>query len=68
MEITINHQKRTLAKPPTSLEELLLSEFPDPSKSIAVAVNDVVIPKAEWHGTRLQNADNILIITPTQGG
>ena len=37
-------------------------------KGIAVAVNNVVIPKAEWSGKILNENDKITIIRATQGG
>lgn len=35
---------------------------------IAVAVNESVIPKSNWANTQIQENDNILVITATQGG
>lgn len=35
---------------------------------IAVALNDSVIPKADWPATRLAAGDNIEIIHAVQGG
>jgi sulfur carrier protein len=35
---------------------------------IAVAVNQIVVPRAEWAGTTLQSDDKIEIITAVQGG
>ena len=37
-------------------------------KGIAVAVNNAVIPKAEWQTTILTENDKIIIIKATQGG
>lgn len=37
-------------------------------KGIAVAVNNTVIPKAEWQTKILNNNDKITIIRATQGG
>ncbi|AIM36367.1 sulfur carrier protein ThiS [Sphingobacterium sp. SG20118] len=68
MELTINHQQRFFAQPPSSLEGLMLLEFPEKSKGIAVALNNQVIPKKAWSTTQLKNQDTILIITATQGG
>lgn len=35
---------------------------------IAVAINNEVIPKANWQQHTLENNDELLIITATQGG
>jgi sulfur carrier protein len=35
---------------------------------IAIAVNEIVIPRAEWQSHELKEGDEILIITPAQGG
>ena len=35
---------------------------------IAVALNETVIPRAQWETTYLQENDSILIIQATQGG
>lgn len=43
-------------------------EAPGKSKGIAVAVNNLVIPKTSWADTMLRDKDSILIITATQGG
>ncbi len=37
-------------------------------QGIAVAVNQEVIPKAAWKDIRLNEQDDILVITATQGG
>lgn len=68
MELIINHRKKEFTTGPASLEALLQLEIPDKSKGIAVAVNQQVIPKAQWPSTVLRDQDSILIITATQGG
>ena len=35
---------------------------------IAIAVNEVVIPRGEWVGRRLREADRVFVIRATQGG
>ena len=68
MELTINHQKKEFNHLPSSLEVLMQLEAPGKSKGIAVAVNNLVIPKTSWADTMLRDKDSILIITATQGG
>lgn len=38
------------------------------SKGIAVAINEVVIPREKWSQTNVLDNDKILIIKATQGG
>lgn len=68
MELTINHQSRFFEQPPSSLEGLMLLEFPEKSKGIAVAINNQVIPKTAWATTPIRHQDSILVISATQGG
>ncbi|QCX54025.1 sulfur carrier protein ThiS [Elizabethkingia sp. JS20170427COW] len=68
MELIINHQKKTYTEPSLTLEALLLLEAPSGLKGVAVALNNHVVPKNLWASTLLQNSDNILIISATQGG
>ncbi|TDE10091.1 sulfur carrier protein ThiS [Jiangella asiatica] len=49
---------RTVAKPDGSHSD----------RGIAVAVNQLVIPRADWHTTPLRADDKIEIITAVQGG
>ena len=37
-------------------------------KGIAIAVNNMVIPKAEWDNYELQHDDQVTLIRATQGG
>ena len=60
--------ERFFEQPPSSLEGLMLLEFPEKSKGIAVAINNQVIPKTAWATTPLRHQDSILVISATQGG
>ena len=66
MKIVINNEEiETFSTTLKSvLEERLLLE----KKGIAVALNNSVIPKDNWTKTTINQNDNILIITATQGG
>ena len=48
-----------------SLSDLINMEN---SMGIAVAVNDVVIPKTQWNTYTLKENDKIILIKATQGG
>ncbi|WP_410881071.1 sulfur carrier protein ThiS [Myroides sp. DW712] len=68
MELQINNQKIHLAQSEVSIQLLLDLHWSTPQKGIAVAVNAQVIAKADWETYLLSEADDILIITATQGG
>jgi sulfur carrier protein len=67
MEIIINGQSRAFSEP-LSVQQLLLTLFPDQVKGIAVAVNQSVVPKSAWAEHTLQPCDQVMLITATQGG
>jgi sulfur carrier protein len=46
----------------------LLGELDHEGNHVAVAVNDLVVPRARWAATELNSGDRIEIITPRQGG
>lgn len=68
MEITINNQKKALALTGATVQQLLDLEIPGKQKGIAVAINNHVVPKAEWPVKTLEANDSVLIIRATQGG
>jgi sulfur carrier protein len=68
MELIINGEHRRWTGVET-LEALVESLGMDKDRSgIAVALNDSVVPRADWPGTRVQAGDRIEIIHPVQGG
>jgi sulfur carrier protein len=50
------------------LAELLASLGQAQARGLAVAVNDAVVPRAEWASHAVQPHDRILLIRATQGG
>jgi len=68
MELHINNQKIHLAQQEVSIQLLLDLHWPNRQKGLAVAVNAQVIAKTDWETYLLSEADDILIITATQGG
>lgn len=51
----------------SKLSEILLRQGIQPT-NIAVAVNDIVIPKAQWDTTVVTDNSNLIIIKAVQGG
>jgi sulfur carrier protein len=56
-----------LYKPNTTLDEIIV-ELGISNKGIAVAVNEHIISKTEWHIKTLHENDEVLVIRATQGG
>lgn len=50
------------------LAELLTVLGQAQTRGLAVAVNDAVVPRAEWASQTVQPHDRILLIRATQGG
>ncbi len=67
MLVTINN-KRVEIKAPSSISDILVHQNYQQLQGIAVAINDMVIPKSQWDDTQIQEEDHILIITATAGG
>lgn len=68
MELKINNRHKQFNCETLSAQALLDLEFPNRQNGIALAVNNTVIPKIHWETTLLNETDDILIITATQGG
>lgn len=68
MELKINNQLKQFKVEKLTVQGLLNLEFPNKQNGIAFAINNLVIPKADWQTTILSETDDILIITATQGG
>ena len=67
LTIRINDEPRTLSGPMTLgalVRELGLAD----RKGVAVAINNVVVPRATWATHALANEDRVLVIRATQGG
>jgi sulfur carrier protein len=48
--------------------DTLLGELDHEGTHVAIAVNDLVVPRTRWAATELNSGDRIEIITPRQGG
>jgi sulfur carrier protein len=65
MRVTVNGEQREIA---SASVDALLGELEYEGTHFAIAVNYDVVPKSQWAQTRLENGDEIEIITPRQGG
>ena len=68
MELKINNQTKQFATNSLTVQTLLDIEIPEKQNGIAVAINNTVIPKSNWNSYPIQETDDILIISATQGG
>ncbi|MES2241225.1 MAG: sulfur carrier protein ThiS [Bacteroidota bacterium] len=68
MELKINNQIKQFQADVLHIQALLDIEIPQKQNGIAVAINSVVIPRSNWNSHILQETDDILIISATQGG
>ncbi|WP_166920763.1 sulfur carrier protein ThiS [Flavobacterium poyangense] len=68
MELKINQQIKHFNAETLSIQSLLDLEIPNKQNGIAIAINSTVIPKPDWNTHFIQETDDILIISATQGG
>lgn len=66
-EVSINQKIFQLPEGGTLADVLLLLQITQ-ADGIAVAVNEAVIPRGEWAGYVLREADRVFVIRATQGG
>jgi len=67
MEITVNNQIHIIDHP-CSVNQLITAVLQISATSIAVAVNETVVPKSDWLQHALQRGDRIILIKAIQGG
>lgn len=68
MELKINNQTKQFVANSLTVQALLDLEIPEKQNGIALAINNTVIPKSNWNSHLIQETDDILIISATQGG
>lgn len=66
-EIKFTLNGKTTATNATSLKEFLISVHLN-TKHIAIAVNDEIIPTANWETHNIKNGDHIEIVEAIVGG
>ena len=66
-EVSINQQKFQLPENGCVADVLPLLQIAE-ADGIAIAVNETVIPRSEWTGYLLREADRVFVIRATQGG
>ena len=66
MKVYLNSEEISIES--NSLIDALKVKSLEDKKGIAVALNESIIPKANWTSTELNPNEKILAITATQGG
>ena len=66
MNVSVNGEHQEIA-PGTPLDVLVRSLTPAPS-GVAAALNETVVPRAEWPSTSLSEGDRVEVLTAVQGG
>ena len=67
VEVSINQQIFQLPEN-GKLADVLPLLFIQQADGIAIAVNQVVVPRGEWERFVLQSGDSVFVIRATQGG
>ncbi|MCX2745544.1 sulfur carrier protein ThiS [Mangrovivirga sp. M17] len=68
MDFRINSEKHSTSEKELSLDQALKINGFTSRNGVAVALNNQVIPHGQWQCTQVNDGDNILVITATQGG
>ncbi|MEU5342228.1 MULTISPECIES: sulfur carrier protein ThiS [unclassified Streptomyces] len=66
MSVFVNGERRQLA-PDTALDTLVAALTAAPS-GVAAALNETVVPRAQWSKTLLSEGDRVEVLTAVQGG
>ena len=64
--ISVNGERRQI-EPGTALDTLVRSLTAAPS-GVAAALNETVVPRAQWPATPLREGDRVEVLTAVQGG
>nr|WP_229913692.1 sulfur carrier protein ThiS [Streptomyces capitiformicae] len=66
MTVFVNGEQRQVA-PGTALDALVSTLTASPS-GVAAALNETVVPRAQWPSTVLSEGDRVEVLTAVQGG
>ena len=66
MNISVNGEPRDV-RPGTALDTVVRSLTTSPS-GVAAALNETVVPRAQWPATSLSEGDRVEVLTAVQGG
>ncbi|MFD7698706.1 sulfur carrier protein ThiS [Streptomyces caelestis] len=66
MNISVNGERREFA-PGTALD-LVVKSLTEAPSGVAAALNETVVPRAQWPATPLSEGDRVEVLTAVQGG
>ncbi|MGW4565962.1 sulfur carrier protein ThiS [Streptomyces sp. NPDC004561] len=66
LTISVNGERREVS-PGTALDTVVRSLVAAPS-GVAAALNETVVPRAQWAATALAEGDRVEVLTAVQGG
>jgi sulfur carrier protein len=66
ISVLVNGVRRDL-DPPVALDTVVAALTAAPS-GVAAALNETVVPRAEWPSTSLSEGDRVEVLTAVQGG
>ncbi|AZH00082.1 TPA: sulfur carrier protein ThiS [Proteus mirabilis] len=66
MNITVNDELYSLDMPVTISQ--LLIQLKQPSMGVALAINDIIIPRENWDTQMINEGDTILLFQAIAGG
>jgi sulfur carrier protein len=66
VSVFVNGERQRVAAG-TALDTLVAAITPAPS-GIAAALNETVVPRAQWSSTALAEGDRVEVLTAVQGG
>ncbi|MER6632480.1 sulfur carrier protein ThiS [Streptomyces sp. NPDC000987] len=66
MNVSVNGELREVP-PGTALDTVVRALAPAPS-GVAAALNETVVPRAQWPSTPLAEGDRVEVLTAVQGG
>ncbi len=66
LTVLVNGERRRVA-PGTALDTLVGTLAASPS-GVAAALNETVVPRAQWPSTLLSEGDRVEVLTAVQGG
>ncbi|MET3126455.1 sulfur carrier protein [Arcicella rosea] len=67
MTVFVNDETFEFSENPT-LIEVLNQQGINELRGLALAINEEVIPRAEWSAIKLESNDRLMLIRATQGG
>ncbi|MEU4881931.1 sulfur carrier protein ThiS [Streptomyces althioticus] len=64
--VTVNGESRQV--PPGTALDLVVRSLTAAPSGVAVALNETVVPRAQWPATPLSEGDRVEVLTAVQGG